>query len=323
MIKHSVLMVTYKQADYIGTAIQSVLDQTELPSEIVILDDCSPDHTWEIVEKYQKKWPALIRAYRNQVNLGIFENIKKIKTLFTGNVISYCPGDDLLATNCIKSVNDKIRAEGLIPDTERFIIITNSAHLYPNGTRTIWDNYKERHIPAIKTRLRYGLSYRAVGFSKSLLLSVPSEQEFLENNPHVGYTADFFKGFEELRNADKLFYVNEIGGIYRLDVGVTSAEDIKKWQKHQTAYRIVKEMYADSFDRMDHLFIDFMIAGDQFKIDRKRSSWLKATRLYLLNLGNFSYNNPAIRNLHYLLPVYVVEWLKFKLYPIYLNLRRK
>ncbi|ODS88828.1 MAG: hypothetical protein ABS44_07400 [Chryseobacterium sp. SCN 40-13] len=323
-IKHSVLVVTYNQEAFIEESISSLLNQTELPYEIVILDDCSRDNNWDIITRFQSENPSIVKAFRNEVNLGIFENIKKIKTLFSGNVISYCSGDDLLDVNAIKSVNDKIRMEKLNPEVEKFIIITNSAHLHPDGTLSNWDNFRERHIPAMKTRLRYGLSYRAVGFSKPLLLAVPSEQEFLDGNPEVGYNADFFKGFEEIRLADKLFYVNETGGIYRLDVGVTSVKKNKeKWTKHQSAYRLVKKIYFEKFDRKDLLFIDFIIAGDQYKIHPNFANWIKAGWLYLRNYGNFSYNNPMIRNLHYLIPHHMVEWLKYKIYPVYLRIRDK
>ena len=324
MIKHSVLVITYNQKDYIRETLNSLIFQTEQPYEIVIVDDRSDDGNWEIILEYQNLYPDLIRAFRNEINLGVFGNASKVKSLFTGNVASLCSGDDFLEPDAIKSVNDKIREEQLDADSEKFIIITNSVHLYPDGSRTVWDNYRERHIPAIKTRLRYGLSYRGVGLSRSLMNSVMTEKQYLELNSEVGLNADFFKGFEEIIHSDKLFYINKLGGVYRLDVGVTSVEKShKKWIAHQAAYKAVRERYLNYFDKDDLLFIEFILRGDNFKVQPTISNWVKALYYYVRNLNNFSYNNPAVRNLHYLLPTSSINYLKFKLYPIYLRFRQK
>src|ERR1700722_5108084 len=41
----SILIPTYKRAALLPQAIQSALDQTYPSIEVLILDDCSPDHT--------------------------------------------------------------------------------------------------------------------------------------------------------------------------------------------------------------------------------------------------------------------------------------
>ena len=90
-IKHSVLIISYFQEDYIGTTIESVLNQTELPYEIIISDDCSKDDTWNIIQRYQKKHPDLIRAYRNDPNIGIFQNLEKVLKAIIHSPLSYRP----------------------------------------------------------------------------------------------------------------------------------------------------------------------------------------------------------------------------------------
>ncbi|MBW8362817.1 MAG: glycosyltransferase [Kaistella sp.] len=321
MIKHSVLVVTYNQEDFIQETISSLLNQSEMPYEIIILDDCSTDRNWDIILQNQKKHPDLIKAVRNEVNLGLFPNVKKIRDLYTGNVVSFCAGDDLLEPDTIRDINKKIIQEDLDGEKDRFIIVTNSVHLYPDGTRTIWNNYIERNVAPIKTRLRYGLSYRAVGLSRALLKSTITDQEYAEQNPEVGYTADFLKGFDEILKADRMFFINTNGGVYRLNVGVTSAKTDKKWREHQAAYKAIREIYKNKFDAKDQLFIDFIIAGDQYKIEPTVGNWIKATYYFIMNTGNFSYNNPMVRNLHYLMPYKVVEWLKFNVYPVFLKWR--
>jgi glycosyltransferase involved in cell wall biosynthesis len=323
-IKHSILVVTYNQANFIQETISSLVNQTELPYEIIILDDCSIDDSWEIVLLNQKNYPQIIKAFRNDRNLGIFENIKKVRSLFSGEVVSFCSGDDLLEPNTVKSINEQIVREKLNGYNDKFIVVTNSVHLHPNGKRTIWNNYIERNIPPIKTRLRYGLSYRNVGLSKALLESTTPEADIQKSNLNVGYNADFFRGFEEITKAERIIFINENGGVYRLSVGVTSIKNEKlKWKTHHSAYTSIRDLYRDKFDKKDLLFIKFILAADQNKIDPRFNNWIKMFYYYFANTGNFSFNNPMVRNLHYLLPLTVVEFIKFRIFPNYLILRNK
>ena len=48
----SVIIPAYKQADYIGAAIRSVLEQTYTNLEAIVVDDVSPDNTAEVVRSF-------------------------------------------------------------------------------------------------------------------------------------------------------------------------------------------------------------------------------------------------------------------------------
>lgn len=65
----SVLMTAYNAEKYIGLAIQSILDQTYKNFEFIIIEDCSKDDTWEIIQEYAKKDKRIV-AVKNEVNLN-------------------------------------------------------------------------------------------------------------------------------------------------------------------------------------------------------------------------------------------------------------
>jgi glycosyltransferase involved in cell wall biosynthesis len=48
----SVIIPCYKQADFLGEAIESVLAQTHPHYEVIVVDDGSPDHTAEVANRY-------------------------------------------------------------------------------------------------------------------------------------------------------------------------------------------------------------------------------------------------------------------------------
>lgn len=70
MPKISVIIPTYNCAKYLSQAIESVLSQTYIDFEIVIVDDGSADDTKSLVERYMQKFPEKI-SYIYQDNKGL------------------------------------------------------------------------------------------------------------------------------------------------------------------------------------------------------------------------------------------------------------
>ncbi|MBC7875262.1 MAG: glycosyltransferase family 2 protein, partial [Ferruginibacter sp.] len=52
MIKFSVIIPNYNHADFLKERIDSALSQTHAPSEVIILDDASTDHSREVIETF-------------------------------------------------------------------------------------------------------------------------------------------------------------------------------------------------------------------------------------------------------------------------------
>jgi len=72
----SILIPTYNRAELIHRAIESALSQTFKNIEIIIVDNNSTDNTWEILQKYEREFPNLIRIFNNSENLGPVMNWK-------------------------------------------------------------------------------------------------------------------------------------------------------------------------------------------------------------------------------------------------------
>lgn len=93
----SVLCTTYNQEDYIEQAIRSFLMQrTSFPFEIIIHDDASTDKTKEIIEKYCKLYPQIIRPIyqsENQYSQGRLPMVVAAESAL-GQYLALCEGDD-------------------------------------------------------------------------------------------------------------------------------------------------------------------------------------------------------------------------------------
>lgn len=90
--KVSVLIPAYNQADYLGEAIQSVLNQTYSNFEIVVVNDCSTDSTAEVVEQFDD--PRLINVAHKK-NRGLPATRNTGICVSSGEVIALLDADDL------------------------------------------------------------------------------------------------------------------------------------------------------------------------------------------------------------------------------------
>lgn len=91
----SILLLTYNHKEFIGQAIDSVLEQkVNFDYEILIGDDCSTDGTCEIVDIYVKNYPNLIKTIRSKQNVGALRNEKRLMEDSIGKYIAFLEGDD-------------------------------------------------------------------------------------------------------------------------------------------------------------------------------------------------------------------------------------
>jgi glycosyltransferase involved in cell wall biosynthesis len=94
MVLVSVIMASYNHERYLSEAIESVLDQTSPDLELVIVDDCSKDHSREIIEAYQKR-DSRIKAVYHEENMGIARTANDAVNEATGQYLSFIGSDDV------------------------------------------------------------------------------------------------------------------------------------------------------------------------------------------------------------------------------------
>ena len=93
MPKVSVILTSYNHEKYICEAIESALDQTFSDFELIIIDDCSSDHSWDLINQYSD---SRIKAHRNEVNDGGVVGVNRAISEWTrGEYIAIHHSDDV------------------------------------------------------------------------------------------------------------------------------------------------------------------------------------------------------------------------------------
>lgn len=95
--KISVIIPTYNSSSYITRTLDSVLSQSVLPDEIVIVDDGSSDNTIEVIEEYKKLNKEVLENIKvfQQKNMGAGATRNRAVKEATGDWIAFLDSDDI------------------------------------------------------------------------------------------------------------------------------------------------------------------------------------------------------------------------------------
>jgi glycosyltransferase involved in cell wall biosynthesis len=90
----SILMTAYNREKYIAEAIESALASSFEDFELIIVDDCSRDHTVEIARRYTSD--PRVQVHVNEKNLGDYSNRNRAASLSRSRYLKYLDSDDYI-----------------------------------------------------------------------------------------------------------------------------------------------------------------------------------------------------------------------------------
>ena len=129
----SVGISCWNHAQYLNSAISSVLDQTVKPYEIWVCNDGSTDNSLEVAKSYENLGVKVI----NQVNKGLPSARNSIIMNATGDYLLFLDSDDMLLENAIERITEvaeKTNADIISPSLKCFGLAQDEIILMENPT---------------------------------------------------------------------------------------------------------------------------------------------------------------------------------------------
>lgn len=123
----SIIMPSYKTARYISDSIESVIAQTYKNWELIIIDDCSPDNSNEIIESYHE---PRIRLLKNDKNSGAALSRNYGLREAKGRYITFLDSDDTWVAEKLEKQIDFIKKHD-------YAFIYSDYRICLNG---VWEN---------------------------------------------------------------------------------------------------------------------------------------------------------------------------------------
>lgn len=142
----SIILPVFNSESTITDAINSICFQTYQNIEIIIIDDCSSDKTFEICRAYSEK-DQRIKIIRNQKNLGVTKSLIKGIQISKGEYIARQDGDDV-------SWRGRIATQKILADYFPCSLICCSSKNLTSGVHRIYnisflEIYAEKITPAL------------------------------------------------------------------------------------------------------------------------------------------------------------------------------
>lgn len=213
----SIIMITYGHEKYIKQAIEGVFKQEcDFEIELIIANDCSPDNTDVVVNKYLKEHPkaSIVKYFKHENNIGMMPNFMWALSQAKGKYIAICEGDDYW-TDCLKLQ----KQVGFLEKNEEYgLTHTDSDFLLEQSGVIIRDYRKINNLEA-KNGFVYDdllksnhISTLTVMFRKSLL----DYYFLLKRNDICNFLMADYVMWLEFSQHCKFHYINETTATYRV-----------------------------------------------------------------------------------------------------------
>lgn len=106
MPKVSVIVPVYNVSKYLEKCLISLVNQTLLDIEIVVVNDGSKDDSDKIISKYEKEYPTKIKSYKKE-NGGLSDARNYGIKHANGEYIGFVDGDDFVDIRMFKEMYDE------------------------------------------------------------------------------------------------------------------------------------------------------------------------------------------------------------------------
>ena len=106
-----VVIPAYNNSEFINECVDSVINQTYPPTQIVLCDDVSSDGTRDIVRSYEQNYPELVEAVYHTQNSGIAANLNSGIRRITQDYMSLVAADDTWRPDKLRLEIERLQAE--------------------------------------------------------------------------------------------------------------------------------------------------------------------------------------------------------------------
>jgi glycosyltransferase involved in cell wall biosynthesis len=113
-------MATYNGQEYIYDQLESILNQLAVGDEVIIVDDCSSDNTFKILNGFSDD---RIKILKNEVNRGVNSTFERAISLSINPVIFLADQDDIWIDGHIKEMVKCLDEENVNLVTSNFVFI--------------------------------------------------------------------------------------------------------------------------------------------------------------------------------------------------------
>lgn len=190
----TIIMSSYNQSNYLRASLDSIINQTYSMWNLYIVNDCSTDNTFEILEEYSAK-EERIKVFNNNKNLGLTYNLNFLGKLCNTEFIARMDSDDIAFKDRLKKQLNFLEKN---PDIS--VVGSNAENIDTKGNKLFVSD-----LPLLDKNIKKQLLFKNVFYHSSVMM----RKDFLQNLKYYNLNFNKCQDFELwLRGAKKYKYAN-------------------------------------------------------------------------------------------------------------------
>lgn len=205
-LKLSFCIPVYNKVAYLAQCIDSLTSQTYKNIQIVMVDDCSTDDSYELMQYFAKKYD-FVKIHKNETNCGVGFTREIARELADGEIICVQDADDLSTEYRAEEVNKFFMDKA---NKDIGLVYGHCALINPIGQHIGNSEAKNFSISALKKE--NFIQHPTVAFRKNIKVEYR----------RVRFIDDWYFYFDCVKAGVKFGKIDQLLGIYRpLNEGLT------------------------------------------------------------------------------------------------------
>lgn len=286
----SILLITMNHEEFIEEACRSVVNQTYLNIEVIFLDNCSTDRTFEKGKSILENSGLSVKYIKNESSFGVSKNLNTMLSHTSAEYTAILSGDDWWEKNLIEEKIKFIQQESVD-------FVFSDGYKFIQKDKQIIPAYPEKQKKEIMGSLDIFFQKNVTGnkmvnvgtfIKTNLLLQHPFDEsihtEDWDMNLRMTYNG-YRPGFID----KKLFY-------YR----ILSSSLSRKWEIMQDSYERVTAKYIEYINSNPKLSKELSLTALHFKYEILRANCEDENQLnrikkeYLTEKYKIKYKHPIL-----------------------------
>lgn len=291
-VKISIVLPNYNHAHYLPQSLDSILSQTVLPHEVILIDDASHDSSLQVMQEYVNKSP-IFRIHGHKTNMGIWDTVKESLGLITGTHMLFLGADDWILPDMLENAYAMLN---MYPDVGFWSC--GSLSIYEDDTNNLFPtpmNYPIHKSGHISTAMAKKILYKQDSWFCGNTM-VHNKNLFIKENglnPQLKSFADNFL-YRIMASKYGCCFTPKRLSVWRIRRAGYSQANAQNPQAlmaiTNTAINIIKTQYAELFPRKlivrmhRRLLFDVVKSiwiKDQAKLSNDMKNFLSENKLYI------------------------------------------
>lgn len=230
----SVVVPAYNAGSYLSGCLESLLGQTYLSFEVILVNDGSTDATAELCDRYSAREPR-IRVFHQQ-NAGVSATRNRAIGYAKGDYLTFVDSDDRVGEVYLENL-----VNGIVPEGGRGVVVGGLQTVYPDGSRLVTEvpgrEYTNREFDCLFTEVN--LHHYWYAASKLYDLSLIREKELLFDE-QLNYAEDALFLMNYLKWADYVNFIPSHDYEYIQHEGVSLSRSNRSFTVEFTVYGKMK-----------------------------------------------------------------------------------